>query len=117
MSQVSLEREIRSLKLEVARLKASVNLRNEEVGVTEGNVREARESNNLLRSEVKRMETCLKEQGEKLRKELEDNLIMARETTHASCELLRSKMERERELCLKKREEMWKEEQIQDTSR
>ena len=113
MPQVSLEREIRSLKLEVARLKASVNLRNEEVGVTEGNVREARESNNLLRSEVKRMETCLKEQGEKWRKELEDNLIMARETTHASCELLRSKMERERDLCLKEREEMWKEEQIQ----
>ena len=52
MPQVSLEREIRSLKLEVARLKASVNLRNEEVGVAEGNVREARESNNLLRSEV-----------------------------------------------------------------
>ncbi len=94
-----------------------MRLRNEEVRVAEGSIKEARESSNLLRSEVKRMETCLKEQGEKWREEMEDNLRLARETTHASCELLRSKMERERELCLKKREEMWKEEQIQDTSR
>ena len=97
MPQVSLEREIRALKLEVVRLKALVHLRNEEVGAAEGNVRESRESSKLLRSEVKRMEICLKDQGEKWREELEDNLRLARETTHASCELLRSKMERDRE--------------------
>ena len=113
MPQVSLEREIRALKLEVVRLKALVDLRNEEVDAAEGNVREARESIKLLRSEVKRMENCLKEQGEKWRDELEDNLRMARETTHASCELLRSQMERETELCLKEREEQWKKEQTQ----
>ncbi len=97
MPQVSLEREIRALKLEVVRLKALVHLRNEEVGAAEGNVRESRESSKLLRSEVKRMEICLKDQGEKWREELEDNLRTARETTHASCELLRSQMERERD--------------------